>query len=325
MKKFILSKELLIKDITYDDFVSKLTGDYNIVQDEKELKFKWGNIETKEVSHFLYNETLGKYDTTNLNFNLVKAKISSINHDEIIEKDIPILVLEDSVNNNIQLMIKGDNNTQKKIRSKLLGKYTSNIRVKNLWREHEVKIVEKTFDLKFLLWIIKMYKDNTELSFDNFKFKIVDIFYISDNGVYMGKIKRTGHGKTIIEDPIIKAIISSIETIDSIGIKIIFEGGEIEFILHDTGEIDLSPETEIRSPVTMKMDVEDNPEKILFFIKKRVLGNLFELFQLERNLDEDIKLMKLDYLIEMIKQLEELSGEGVVDELLKGLNSKITE
>lgn len=322
MKKFILSKELLIKDINYDDFVSKLTGDYNIVQDEKELKFKWGNIEEKEVSYFLYNETSDKYDTTNLNFNLVKAKISSINHDEIVEKDIPILVLEDSVNKNIQLIIKGDNNTQKRIRSKLLGKYTSNTRVKNLWKEHEVEIVEKTFDLKFLLWIIKMYKDNTELTFDNFKFKIVDIFYISDNGIYMGKMKRTGHGKTLTEDPIIKAIISSIETIDSIGIKIIFEGGEIEFILHDTGEIDLGPETVVRSPVTLDMESEDNPEKILFFVKKKVLGNLFELFQLEKNLDEDIKLMKLDYLIEMIKQLEELSSEIVVDELLKGLNSK---
>ena len=139
----------------------------------------------------------------------------------------------------------------------------------------------------------------------------------------MSNVKRKGTGNKLIGDPIIKAIIATIETIDAVGLKISFEGGEVEFILNSNGEIEISPETDIRVPLALNLKSSYGFEKITAFIKNVILKNLKELYDEDIDIDSKIQNMKLEYLSETMQDISILAG--IEFEKRVTLNSEVSK
>lgn len=302
MLKNILSKNLIVKEETLENFIDKIGEDCSIVNGQGvNLAFSWDQIEEHTVSYFNDDN-----ETINIPLKSIKATISSCINNEEERKVISMIVNEEG--ENLELVIKGDSSVQSKVRAKLFGKNTSNERIKNLWNGQEIEYPDNQFDLNFLLWLIKNYKNGTVLTINNFRFKIIDIPFISDKGIHMSNIKRKGRGRGLVNDPIIKAVIASIDTIDALGLKIAFNGGDIDFTLNSNGEIEINSETSIRSPLKLNLDSDHGFEKIITFIKKIIIKNLKDLYAQDTQAQAEINKMKSDYLIEMSRDIANLSG-----------------
>lgn len=312
----VLTKEIIIKNITMNEFKEKIRNNYDASYKEVNLSFNWKEVIEETFSYFDVDKT-----TINNTFNCIKATISSCKNGEEDKKEISLIIKEKE--EDIELILKGDSSIQTKVRAKLLGKSTSNETIKSLWRNTILEFPNEKFDVKFLLWLINNYKNDVMLIKNNFQFKIINIPFVSDKGIHMSNVKRKGTGKKLIGDPIIKAIIATIETIDAVGLKISFEGGEIEFILNSNGEIEISPETDIRSPLALNLKSDYGFEKITAFIKNIILKNLKELYDEDIDIDSKIQDMKLEYLSETMQDMSKLVG--IEFEKRVTLNSEISK
>lgn len=310
MLKNILSKNLIVKEETLENFIDKIGEDCSIVNGQGiNLTFAWDQIEEHTVSYFNNND-----ETINIPLKSIKATISSCVNSQEESKVISMVVNEEG--DDLEIVIKGDSSVQSKVKAKLFGKNTSNERAKDLWNGQEIKYPNEQFDLNFLLWLIKNYKNNTLLTINNFRFKIIDIPFISDKGIYMSNIKRKGRGRGLVNDPIIKAVIASIDTIDALGLKIAFNGGDIDFTLNSNGEIEINSETSIRSPLQLNLDSDHGFEKIITFIKKIIIKNLKDLYAHDAQAQVEINKMKSDYLIEMSRDIANLSGVQFLNKIV---------
>ncbi|MGL5051838.1 MAG: hypothetical protein ACRC6A_09565 [Fusobacteriaceae bacterium] len=310
MSKNILSKNLIVKEVSLEEISNKIGENCSIVNSQGiNLTFSWDEEIDETVSYFDNNN-----ETIDIPLKIVKVTISSCINNQEESKVISMVI--NKCGEDLEVLIKGDSSVQSKVKAKLFGKSTSNERTKKLWSEKEIEYPKEQFDLNFLLWLIKNYKNKILLRTNNFEFKIIDIPFISDKGIYLSDIKRKGRGRELINDPIVKAVIVSIETIDALGLKISFKGGEIDFTISSNGEIEISSETNIRSPLQLNLDSDYGFEKIIIFIKKIIIMNLRSLYKNDTQAQVEINKMKSDYLIKMSQDIAELSGVEFMNRII---------
>lgn len=314
MVKYNTFKELLLKNISLNDFKEKIKGDYNIKISEGILSFGWKNFSEQELS-YIDSEN----NTINKTIYCIDAFISSVSGENIDTKKVNVLIIEKR--EDLLLVIKGNSEIQTKIKSKLLGNYTPLNHIKKLWSDTEVKLPEPFLDVNFLLWLIDLYQKEETIVLDRFPCKIIDISYLSDNGVYLSGIKKKGMGKNLTDDPIIKATIASVDTIDALGLKIHFNYGIVYFILHNNGEIDLNYESYINLPTFFNSDVPYGIEKIMYFIKEILVKELISKYREEIYGNDDyFKNIKYQFLLNTIEEISQILHINVIKELKENTN-----
>ncbi len=314
MVKYNTFKELLLKNISLNDFKEKTRGDYNIQTNKGTMSFGWKNFSEQELS-YIDSEN----NTMNKTIYCIEAFISSVSGENIDTKKVNVLIIEKG--EDLLLVIKGNSEIQTKIKSKLLGKYTSLNHIKELWNNTEVKLPESFLDVNFLLWLIDLYQKKETIVLKKIPCKIIDISYLSDNGVYLSGIKKKGMGNNLTNDPIIKATIASVDTIDALGLKIRFNHGILCFILHSNGEIDLNYESYINLPTFLNCDVLYGIERIIYFIKEILVKELILKYKREFSGNDDyFKNIKYQFLLNTIEEISQILNINVTKELDENAN-----
>lgn len=307
MTKYNTFKEIILKDISLEMFRERMTEDCSIEVDGETLVFRWENFS---------EQTLEFIDKNNNQYNrtvfCIDAIISSQKGDFIYTRPVKTILIEK--NNNLVLILRGNSEIQTKIKSKLLGQHTNNENIKGLWEGVEINLPQVTFSVNFLLWLINLYVSQEIFEVENIQCRIADITYISDEGIYLSGIRKKGRGNRLINDPIIKATIATIETIDAIGLKLNFGFGMVNFILHNNGEIEINDESYINLPIRFDYNSQFGLERMVFFIKEIIIENLKTLY---RDFDENedyFKNIKSQFLLNTINEFGEILHINTSDE-----------
>lgn len=316
MKKYNTFKEIILKNISLEEFKRKINADYTIQTEFGNQEFDWQDFSKTNFQYLNSKKEIKEKEVI-----CVKAKLASKNENIVEHKLINSFIIENE--NNLHLIIKGSPDIQTKIKSKLLGKKTPLTNIKELWKNIEIKYPEPILTVNFLLWLVDKYNKEEVLHVNNLKYKILDITFISDNGIYLSGIKKKGVGNNLINDPIIKATLATVDTIDALGIKLHFETGVVNFILHNNGEFDLSDECEIKLPIFISPAQEYGIEKIGFFIREILIKGLREAFNNEggENL-EYFKKIKSEFLLNTIKEFGEILNINIKNEVSSNENIK---
>lgn len=316
MKKYNTFKEIILKNISLEDFERKINNDYTIQTEFGNQEFGWQDFSRTNFQYLNSEKEIRGKEVI-----CIKAKLASKNEDTIEHRLINSFIVENE--NNLHLIIKGSPEIQTRIKSKLLGKRTPLANIKELWEDVEVKYPEPILTVNFLLWLVDKYDKEEVFLVNNLKCKILDITFISDNGTYLSGIKKKGTGNNLINDPIIKATLATVDTIDALGIKLHFETGIVNFILHNNGEFDLSDECDIKQPTYISLTQEYGAEKIGFFIREILIKGLKEAFINEggENL-EYFKKIKSEFLLDTIKEFGEILGINIINEVADNENIK---
>lgn len=305
MSKNNICKEIIIKNINLETFLKNTGKLYDIEIKDKtkgiiKMPFAWEEYEETELSYFSSDR-----ETINKKIHSIKAKISSNIKGEIEIKKIPVVIIEKG--SDLVLILKTDATNHKKIMSKLLGQSTTNPHIKDTWKNYTIKNPETIFKLDFLIWLIDMYYEEKEIKRNNISFKVINIPYISDKGIYLEGLQRKGRGEKLINDPIIKAIIAVVDTIDTLGLRVKFEGGCLEFILHENGEFDINNDSYFGGPITFNIDSDYGYERMAYFIKEIIIENLIREYENDNDWDkEKVKKIKLNHLCEMLEEISEI-------------------
>lgn len=172
------------------------------------------------------------------------------------------------------------------------------------------------------MWLVEKYCKQEIFLINNLKCKIIDINFISDNGSFLSGIEKRGSGNKLTNDHIIKATLATVDTIDALGIKLHFDTGIVDFILHDNGEFELGDECNIRLPVNISLADEDGPEKISYFIKEIIIEGLKNNFESQNNTN-NLRNLRLEFLIKTIHDFAEILNITIDDSLV--INNNINE
>lgn len=314
MTKYDTFKEIILKNMSISEFKEKSRIDCSIETDQERFIFKWENFSEQKISYINTEK-----QPQNRKIYCIDAIISSKKNDSIERRTVKVTLVEKE--SNLVLIIKGNTEVQTKIKSKLLGQHTSNLLVKELWRDIEILLPEKNISINFLLWLIDLYSKEEIINFQNLKCKIIGITYISDEGVYLSGIRKKGAGNKLTDDPIIKATIATVDTIDAIGLKINFGCGMVNFILHNNGEIDMNSESYINLPISFEYSDLFGAERIVFFIKEILIENLKKIYR--KNIAQNknyFSEIKYQFLLKTIDDFGEILKIEVSNTVAKNKN-----
>lgn len=314
MAKYDTFKEIILKDMSLKEFKEKSKTDCSIKKEQENFIFRWESLSEQEVSYIDINK-----ESHNKKIYCLDAVISSQRGGMVEERTVKVTLIEK--NSNLILVIKGNSEVRAKIKSKLLGQKTPNSLVAELWKGIETIIPKENIAVNFLLWLIDLYSEEKVITFQNLKCKIIDITYISDKGVYLSEIRKKGAGNKLTDDPIIKATIATVDTIDAIGLKINFGCGMVNFILHNNGEIDINSESYINFPVSFEYNDLFGAERLVFFIKEILIENLKKIYEENIAQRKDyFSEIKYQFLLKTINDFGEILKIEVSNTVAKNKN-----
>ncbi len=323
---------LYINNITLEEFKEKIkiNGNTFLSYDPSStMIFNWGEIEHVIIEDV---KSLEMKTFDKIPMNRLKATISSAERSKIIEnltknpqekndtKDfihntkIEIIVIEKD-EGKLLLVIKGNDDTKSSIRCKLLGESTSNKHIKKTWKNNQITLPENVFDLDFLIWLIS--KKGLQISYSNLDMVINDVTYLADTGGRGSNINRRGKGRDLMNDPIAKAIIAGIDSVETIGLKIDLEYGNLDFRLHKNGELQINSDSSINIPNYRNFGHEEGFTYIVYNIYCKIIPNLLNYFKNDKSWNEDAKNnLKRKYFSESIIKISEGLGIEIENNLV---------
>lgn len=299
-KKFFNTKSLILRDVNLNSFKEKINKDYSIVKDGINRNFKWGEVEESEIEYLDDVNTIIKKTILR-----IECELSHLENGIESIRKVPVMILEKK--NDLYLIVKCNESDQTTIKSKLLGQYGASPSAKKAWKNIKIELPENKFDLRFFLWLIS--KENKLLVNSNMTMQINEIITLTDNGIHITNLKRRSVGSEILKDPIMKAIVSTIDSIESIGLRVSINRGDFSFILDKNGEIDIREDSQLREPIHITLKKFQGYEKIICMIKEVIIKFLYTEYERDELWnDEKIRELKLQNLYETIEKMCEVLG-----------------